>query len=409
MNHAQRQRPASADDRSIGMVLSEAGTDPGTSPAAVADMGPVRLRILRINPYLPPLPGGMEKHVLRLSEEQRRSGCEVAILFSAGSASGPDDMRVLAQVPLRQARPQSLAAIVFHAAAAIRLLRGNPGFDVVHIHGDWSAFLFGPLLARLCGATVLVGSIHGRTRSDRWAGIYRWALRGYDIVYCTGAADADWLRRAGVACARWQTSGVDDAFVGDALPTATTCDVVCVAHCFPCKNLGLVLDIALAMPQSSFELIGDGPDRAGLERRCQDEGIANVRFSGTLTADGVRSRLGGARVCLSTSFAEGTPTAVLEAMACGLPVVSSRSNDYSGLIVDGRNGYLVDGFSAPDYVAPLRRLLDDEPGRRLVAVRNVQVGRTKVWWRVASTITQWMREVVMEKRRHRGERHRAGT
>jgi glycosyltransferase involved in cell wall biosynthesis len=351
------------------------------------------MRVLRVYPFLPPMPGGMEKHVLRLSQEQRLLGCDVAIMFNSGCKTAPSDLTVLPIFNLHCLKPQALRDFVFFLFALFKIYMWGIRADVVHIHGDWSAFLLGRLLGWAVGARVMVASVHGVVRKGRWATVYRRVLSGYAVVYCTGAGDAKYLYKEGVAAARWQNSGIDADFFNEARTTDTTlsANIVCVANFFPVKNLALVIEIAKSMPDMSFLLIGDGPERPKLEESCERDVLKNVRFAGNLSAGEISLHLRTSHVFLSTSFTEGTPTALLEAMACGLPIVTSCSNDYRELIQTGRNGYVIDNFDAKNYVRVLSDLLSNQRLLQEISVRNKLEARCHAWPKVAEKITNWMR------------------
>lgn len=349
------------------------------------------MHILRIYPFLPPLPGGMEKHILRLSEEQRLLGCTVSLVFNQGQATTPDDIRILPALNMRNLAPRALRDLLFYAGVAAAVVRRRVRPDVLHIHGDWSAMLCGRLIGWLTGARVKVASFHGQTRKGAWRHVYRAVLAGYEMTYTTGAAETSYLEACGLRAVYWQNSGIESQFFEDgAQHGAAEVDVLVVGNFLPVKNYPLVVDIARAMPDVSFLLIGDGPQRAQIEQTCQAGGLRNVRFSGALPSPEVCARMRGARLLLSTSLSEGTPTSLLEAMAVGLAVVTSRSNNYDKLIKPGCNGYIVDGFDSADYVAKLRILLDDTALLREVALRNRREARTHSWPEVARKITQWM-------------------
>jgi glycosyltransferase involved in cell wall biosynthesis len=336
----------------------------------------------------------MEKHVQRLTQEQRLLGCDVTVAFNAGGATSSHDIKVLPPINLRRIKPQTLRDVIFYLAVFVKVVFGGIRADVVHIHGDWSAFLFGRVLGWAAGADVLMASVHGTIRKGRRAWLYKSALNAYQVVYCTGAADAAHLRHAGVASAHWQSSGVDAAFFIDETEpqaNATVSDVVCVANFFPVKNLSLVIQIARALPNVRFVLIGDGPERLELAAACQKEALHNVRFAGRLSSQEVAQQLRASRIFLSTSFSEGTPTALLEAMACGLPVVTSCSNDYRELIAIGRNGFIVDNFNAKSYVKLIDELLSNQVLHDDIATRNKAAARRHAWSEVAKRITDWMR------------------
>lgn len=352
------------------------------------------MRVLRIYPFLPPLPGGMEKHIQRLTQEQRLLGCDVTVVFNRGSETALGDLKVLPALNLRSIKPQPLRDLIFYLAVLVKIMLGSIRVDIVHIHGDWSAFLFGRVLGWAAGAHVMAASVHGVVRKGRWAWVYKRILNGYTVVYCTGAGDATYLQHAGVAGAHWQNSGIDAEFFVEKTvandKVAAAADVACVANFFPVKNLALVIEIARAVPEVSFVLIGDGPQRSVLEAACLKDTLKNVRFTGRLSAQEISQQLNASRIFLSTSFSEGTPTALLEAMACGLPVVTSSSNDYRNLIAAGRNGYVIDNFDAMNYVKLLRELLADQPLLEDMSIRNRAEARRHAWPEVAKRITSWM-------------------
>jgi glycosyltransferase involved in cell wall biosynthesis len=351
------------------------------------------MRVLRVYPFLPPLPGGMEKHIKRLTQEQRLLGCDVTVVFNRGTETSPSDLQVLPALNLRSVRPQPLRDFIFYLAVLQKIMLGGIRADIVHIHGDWSAFLLGGMLGWAVGARTMAASVHGAIRKGRWAWVYKRVLNGYSVVYCTGAGDATYLQYSGVAGARWQNSGIDaEFFIKRTAPIdkAAAVDIVCVANFFPVKNLALVIEIARAVPHLSFALIGDGPQRTALEMACQKEALKNVRFTGRLSAQEISQQLTVSRIFLSTSFSEGTPTALLEAMACGLPVVTSYSNDYRNLIATGRNGYVIDNFDAKNYVKILLELHSDQFLLEDISVRNKAEAKRHAWPEVAKRITSWM-------------------
>jgi len=88
-----------------------------------------------------------------------------------------------------------------------------------------------------------------------------------------------------------------------------------------------------------FVVIGDGPLRGDLESLAARLCIADaVTFTGE--CDDMAARYHSLDVVLSTSWHEGTPLAVLEAMACALPVVATEVGGVPELVVSGTTGWL---------------------------------------------------------------------
>lgn len=94
--------------------------------------------------------------------------------------------------------------------------------------------------------------------------------------------------------------------------------------------------------KTKLKIIGDGPDRQGLQYTILRLGIQDaVTLEGQKPQDEVIKNLQAADIYISTSAAEGLSNAVLEAVACGLPVVAFECEGMDEVINDGHNGFIV--------------------------------------------------------------------
>jgi glycosyltransferase involved in cell wall biosynthesis len=113
-----------------------------------------------------------------------------------------------------------------------------------------------------------------------------------------------------------------------------------------------------------LHIVGDGPARASLERLA----APNVTFAGVRDPNELPDLLRRARALLVPSrWYEGSPRAILEAFAAGVPVVASRIGALPELVEDGTNGFLVAANDADGWRYAARRLLDDGESERLGA------------------------------------------
>jgi len=108
----------------------------------------------------------------------------------------------------------------------------------------------------------------------------------------------------------------------------------------PFKQPQTVVEAAARFPQADFVLAGEGIMAHELKKRIARERLPNVRLLGLLDAEGLRTEYQRAEIFLFPSNWEGSPKVILEAAACGLPVVARK--DYEPeTVIDGKTGYLV--------------------------------------------------------------------
>jgi len=115
--------------------------------------------------------------------------------------------------------------------------------------------------------------------------------------------------------------------------------VLFVGSLRPFKGPQMVLDAASRFPQSDFVLVGDGISGAELRARAARENLINVRFTGSLSLEAVREEYRSADLLFFPSTWEGSPKVILEAAACGLPVIASSKYEPES-VIHGKTGYL---------------------------------------------------------------------
>ncbi len=147
----------------------------------------------------------------------------------------------------------------------------------------------------------------------------------------------------------------------------------------PEKGLPILLESLVKVRQQHpgvvLTVVGDGPARSPLESLVHQLGLQNcVEFVGYQSQGEVRRWLNQTAVFVLPSFAEGVPVSLMEAMAAGVPVVTTQIAGVSELVEDGVSGFLVppgDGESLGDR---LSQLLTDAALRQQMGT----AGREKV-------------------------------
>jgi 2-deoxystreptamine N-acetyl-D-glucosaminyltransferase/2-deoxystreptamine glucosyltransferase len=134
------------------------------------------------------------------------------------------------------------------------------------------------------------------------------------------------------------------------------------------KALGDALAAVARVEDVSLVVLGDGPERPGLERRSAELGLTGrVRFLGAGTREDVVRLFRAVDAALLTSAWENLPHTVLEALAVGTPVIATAVGGVPEVVRDGENGLLVAPGDVEALAAAIERLLGDDSLRAALA------------------------------------------
>lgn len=316
--------------------------------------------------------GGTEAAVSRFAEILPRNEVDATVVTFSGPGPVAKGRRAagLSTISLESAHPMVLRR-------ALERLRP----DVAHAYGFRASMLTRAVAASVSGVKAVVGvrgllnldchdprSVRARTSLRAEASTQR-LVAAYE-ANSQGAIDL--LVRAGVHSGKvvLNHNGVD---------LATWCPVrregfdpprlVCVARLTSLKGHDLLLRALAVLHERGvgppLTLVGDGILREELEALAGRLDLAGqIRFCGALDQAGVRHELAAADVFCLASLSEGSPGAVLEAMATGLPVVGTAVNGISDAVRDGVTGALVRDRTPAAFAVALEAVLTAVPERR---------------------------------------------
>jgi len=144
---------------------------------------------------------------------------------------------------------------------------------------------------------------------------------------------------------------------------------------YPRKNLAALLRATVLLvrelPELRVRLVGDGPERASLERLTRELSLeSRVTFLGHVRLSALAAEYAACTVFCLPSLQEGFGLVFVEAMAAGKPIVALAASSTPELITDGVHGRLVPPGNDAALAGALRQLLDNPSLRQRVADAN---------------------------------------
>jgi glycosyltransferase involved in cell wall biosynthesis len=282
----------------------------------------------------PPLYGGTERVVSYLTEELVRQGHEVTLYASGDSVTSA---RLVPGCPRALWRdPQVRDTLPHHVALVERVFRDADQFDAIHFHCDYVHF---PLVRRERRRTVT--TMHGWMYPPDLAGLFQ----EFCDVPLVSISDS---QRTPLPSANWQGTvyhglprgefafdprgGDYLAFLGRMSPEKGVERAIAIA-----KATGLRLKIAGKIYPEERAYFDTSI--APLLKECE----AFVEFTGELAGPGRNALLGGAKAMLfPIDWPEPFGLVMIEALACGTPVIAWRRGSVPEVIDDGVTGFIVE-------------------------------------------------------------------
>ena len=326
------------------------------------------VRVLRIFSRLNV--GGPAVHVILLASELDALGYTTTVALGT-EAPWEGNLRDLAarkgvvcvQVPGlgREIRPWSDAQALWSLYRMMRALRP----DIVHTHTA-KAGMLGRSAARLAGIRRVVHTYHGHVLRGYFGAattaffraVEKRLARGTRVLIAVSAAVKDDLVALGIAPAdriRVIPLGLEleplaagdlprgslrgEAGVADGAPLVGIVGRLTAIKDVP-AFLAAAAEIRARVTDARFAVVGDGELRGALEAEAARRGLSGVVHFHGWRYD-MADVYGDLDVAVNTSIAEGTPVALIEAMAAGRPVVATRVGGTPDLLGGGERGLLV--------------------------------------------------------------------
>jgi len=161
--------------------------------------------------------------------------------------------------------------------------------------------------------------------------------------------------------------------------------LVTVSRLAPEKNVEFLADVLDRLPKARLAVVGDGPHRGELERRFAGK---KARFAGYLKGVELAEAYASADAFVYASETETMGNVVLEALACGCPVVAPRAGGISSLVRDGETGLLYKPGDLDDAVRATQLVLDNADSRRRITQSARAVAESWNWTNAVGSVRQ---------------------
>ncbi len=262
---------------------------------------------------------------------------------------------------------------------ALNLFKGKK-IDVIHSH-RYKENLLALLLAKTMGVKRLVSTLHGLAeppiQQDGKNSASLKTKMDYFILkryFSRVIAVSQEMKKTLVQKHHFREEMVEVIYNGISIPScppppaprpptpAPRTHIGTVGRMVPVKDFDLFLEVAAEVVRENdrvrFSILGDGPLKQHLVDRAKKLGIGNYLDFLSPTPDPFPYYY-SLDLYLNTSLHEGIPLSVLEAMACGKPVVAPSVGGIPEIISHGEHGLLVEGRKPRDFVYSCLKLVQD--------------------------------------------------
>lgn len=308
--------------------------------------------------------GGLERLLVDYGRFHNADKYELSFIALEGIGTPADELREAGFV-IDQVRLKDLGKVAGFKRL-VRLLHEHQ-VEILHTHNTYAQF-YGALAAWWAGVPVVVNSQHGRGCGPNRKALWQFRIANeltHRIVgvsedatelcrqQCRGRAARMQCIWNGIDLERFQFHGAQDS-----------CSAISVGRLSPEKDYATLIRatsrVVESFPEFQLTLVGDGQERAALETLRNELGLErHITFLGERSD--VHELLGHAGFFVSSSTTEGISLTLLEAMAVGLPIVTTAVGGSPEIVQPGETGKLVSPGDPESLASAMIEMLEERP------------------------------------------------
>lgn len=350
----------------------------------------------------PWIKGGAEKRIYELGRRLAERGNEVHVFGvrwwdGAGIIEREGMMLHGVCAPMElyvNGRRSIPEAIVFSIRLIPALLRGK--FDVIDVSAFPYFSCFAAKLASVLKLTPVVITWH-EVWGDYWYEYMGWrGFFGKRIEYLVSRLTHSQVAVSSMTKRNLELLGIEDKSIriisngidlrriAGIAASAEGCDVIFAGRLIKEKNIDMLIEaihhLRNYIPDINCHIIGDGPERGRIVELTGRYGLLdNIKFLGFMEYDEVISHIKSSKVLVLPSSREGFGMVVVEAFACGTPVITIESQrNAASLLVSEGTGFVVKP-DAKELGDAIRKITTDGELRKKMAASAQEAAREYDW------------------------------
>ena len=338
------------------------------------------MKIGIVLPYSITKGGGVRTYVQAIQAELKRRGHDVVIITPQPRGhieEPPEDVIFLGgSTDMRSPTATTIQISAAGDPDRIHDVLEQQQFDLLHFHEPWIPILSRQILSR--SNTINVATFHAKLPDtvmsktiERVITPYtRSILKYIDVMTTVSEPASEYIRQLTHKKIYFISNGIDlrEYKAGRPEDVVKTPTIFYVGRLEKRKGVKYLLQafalVQQQVPRARLLIAGDGPDRKKLELLTQELGLKNVKFLGFIDEAAKIKYLQTCSVfCAPSIFGEAFGIVLVEALACGAPVVAAANPGYASVLT-GRGALgLVNPYDAGDFARRLILHLED-PGLR---------------------------------------------
>lgn len=165
------------------------------------------------------------------------------------------------------------------------------------------------------------------------------------------------------------------------------------------KGVSFLIKAMQFVDNAKLIIVGNGPERQNLEKLAGNMG-ADIKFLGSKTHNELKTIYASADILVVPSITdskgaqEGLPTVIMEGFASKLPVVATHTGGISDIVINGKNGLLVEEKNVDQLVEAIHRLLLDERLYKKISEAAYETAKSNDYSKVADKYSEVIERIM---------------